>query len=126
VLRSLWIVPVGSCLGFFLISSVKQWLRFTTTAPRPTTTASVGMDLLGQAKYLKALRDGTVLVPAPTKPAVTSPLRSIQATSQESILSLPNSPTNVANQRPPMQTQNRQPRHDSGMPYIWPSSVVHV
>jgi hypothetical protein len=64
--------------------------------------------------------------PPPTTRAVTSSLRFIQATSQESTLSSPNSPTNVANQQPPTQTRNRRPRHKLRMLYIWPSSVVHV
>ena len=84
------------------------------------------MDLLSQAKYLKALRDGTVLVLPPATRAVASPLRFIQEIFRESTLSSRNSPTNVASQQPLTQTWNRQPRHKPRMLYIWPSSVVHV
>jgi len=84
------------------------------------------MDLLSQARYLKALRDGTVLVLPPTTHAVTSSLRFIQAISQEYTPSSPNLPTNVANQQPPTQTWNIQPMHTLRMLYIWPLSVVHV
>jgi len=66
------VFPAGSSLQVYLIGSVEERLRFIIINFPPNRVATLGMDLLSQARYLKALRDGTVFVSLPKTHTVTS------------------------------------------------------